>query len=50
MTDSAPRMIDSILHLEAQAAWKKVPDTHELAQLHRRFRGSHDKSLKLNAD
>lgn len=49
MTDSAPRRIDSLLHLEDQAAWEKVPDTHELAQLHRRFWGSHDKSLKLNA-
>lgn len=49
MTDSAPRRIDSILHLEDQAAWEKVPDTHELAQLHRRFWGSHDKSLELNA-
>ena len=50
MTDSAPRMIDSILHLEDQAAWEKVVDTHELAQLHRRFWGSHDKPLELNAD
>lgn len=36
MADSI-RMIDSILHPEEQASWKKLPDTYALAQLHNKF-------------
>ncbi|KAN0127599.1 hypothetical protein V8E53_014577 [Lactarius tabidus] len=51
MTDSI-RMIDTILHPEEQAFWRKLPNTYELAQLHRKFwvQGEYDKLLNVDED
>jgi hypothetical protein len=51
MTDSI-RMIDTILHPEEQAPWRKLPNTYQLAQLHRKFwvQGEYDKLLNIDED
>lgn len=51
MTGSIP-MINSILHTEEQAFWKKLPDKYELAQLHRKFwvQGEYDNLLNVEED